>query len=113
MEEHKDETNTVSFDEYFNRLDINGDGEISYTEFITAGMSKTVLLADRQMDMAFKHLDGSNEGWLDKEKLKVIFRTPGVSAVNKNMDSMWETFVAPHASEAGKINFEEFKVVMN
>ena len=111
--EQTDEENRASYDQYFNSMDINGDGEISYTEFIATGMSKTVLLADKQTDAAFKYLDINSAGFLDKEKLKVIFRTNGASAVAPNMDYLWDTFIAPHASEAGKINYAEFKVIMN
>lgn len=48
---------SASFDEIFDGIDVDGDGTITYSEFITAAMSKTVLTSERFLKMAFDHLD--------------------------------------------------------
>ena len=104
---------SASFEDVFNSIDIDGDGEISFSEFISAATCKNILIAEKQLILAFNHLDSSNEGWLDQEKLKVVFKTPGASGIIPNMKTMWAEFIAPYAKQnPDKITFREFKEVM-
>lgn len=85
---------SASFDEIFDGIDVDGDGTITYSEFITAAMSKTVLTSERFLKMAFDHLDTNQDGWLDREKFKAVFQTPGCAiAISPNMDQIWTEFI--------------------
>ena len=85
---------SATFDDIFDGIDIDGDGIVSYSEFITAAMSKTVLTSDHFLKMAFDHLDTNLDGYLDREKFKAVFETQGcANVISPNMDQIWIEFI--------------------
>lgn len=90
-----DNLSSASFDEIYDGMDIDGDGKISYSEFITAAMFKTVLMTESSLRMAFDHLDSDQEGTLDRSKLKAVFETQGTPKNRVDMEKIWDEFIFP------------------
>lgn len=54
----------------FKKLDTDGSGAIEYSEFITVGMDRALLLSEENMRMAFDSLDTDCTGEITRENLK-------------------------------------------
>jgi len=58
-------------------LDKNGDGVVSYDEFITAAVDKVALLNQKNIMSAFQLIDTDNSGTITIDELKGAFETDG------------------------------------
>lgn len=58
-------------------LDKNGDGVVSYDEFIAAAVNKVALLNEKNISAAFNIIDVDNSGTITIEELKAAFETDG------------------------------------
>ena len=56
-----DETNKY-VDKIFNRIDVDGSGEIDYTEWVIATIDKKTLLTDDKLRTAFNMIDIDGSG---------------------------------------------------
>lgn len=61
-------------------VDVNGDGQIDYAEFLTAAFRKDVLLQSQNLRAAFQMIDKDGSGTISKEELKQVFGSGLVSA---------------------------------
>jgi calcium-dependent protein kinase len=50
-------------------IDVNKDGFIDYTEFITAAVNKAVILNEENLEAAFRMIDRDNSGSITIEEL--------------------------------------------
>lgn len=50
-------------------MDADGDGEIDFTEFISAAFDKRALLTQENLDAAFKTFDADGNGRITKDEL--------------------------------------------
>ncbi|CAN6859717.1 unnamed protein product [Brassica oleracea] len=88
--------------------DVDGNGTIDYTEFITATMHRHRLERDEHLHKAFLHFDKDNSGYITKDELEIAMKEHGmgdeacvkeiISEVDKDND--------------GRINYEEFCAMM-
>ena len=63
----------VSWREMFSLMDHNGDGKISFHEFLTGATNKAHLLNEETLDKAFNLLDRDGDGYLEANDLKWRF----------------------------------------
>ena len=64
-------------DKMFAKFDFNKDGEINYSEFLAATVSKKHVLTKANLRFAFHHFDTDNEGYITKNDLKEVFKRSG------------------------------------
>lgn len=58
-------------------LDQNGDGVVSYDEFIAAAINKVALLNEKNIQSVFRLIDSDNSGTISVEELKAVFEPEG------------------------------------
>jgi len=68
-------------------MDVDGDGEIDFTEFISAAFDKRSLLTQDNLDAAFKTFDADGNGRITKSELKAVFAT---GKAQKATEEVWE-----------------------
>ena len=56
-------------------LDVNGDGKISYDEFVQATYNRRKILNDKNLKIAFEMMDENGDGKISKEELQKIIAT--------------------------------------
>ena len=54
-------------------MDYNGDGHISYQEFLSAACNKQKLINEKNLQAAFKILDDNSDGLIDKDEIAKRF----------------------------------------
>ena len=52
------------------QVDINENGSIEYSEFITASLSLNMLLSEQKIKEAFKTFDINEDGFISKDELR-------------------------------------------
>lgn len=55
------------------QLDINNDGKIDYSEFISAAVNRARLLSQQNLEVAFKMFDTDGNGYISVRELKDVF----------------------------------------
>ena len=95
-------------DRIMQQVDIDGSGEIDYTEFITATMNKSQLLSQERLEMAFKLYDIDGSGTITKDELKAI-----LGKQHQYEDSFWEGMISEVDKNGdGMIDIHEFSEMM-
>ena len=56
----------------FERIDLDGNGTIDYTEFVMATISEGNLVTEERLKQAFKMFDKDNSGALSPEEIKDV-----------------------------------------
>ena len=56
----------------FERIDLDGNGTIDYTEFVMATMQEQSLVTTERLKQAFKMFDKDNSGALSPEEIKDV-----------------------------------------
>ena len=91
--------------------DINGDGEISFDEFLTCAIDFNVFVLDEYLRKAFDHFDKDKSGGIDHEELFQLMSSDG-----KNLDikceDIHDTMEEFDKNGDGTIGFIEFKALM-
>ena len=57
----------------FGSIDLDGNGDISYIEFLTATMDSKKLMTDDKLEKTFKLIDKNGDGKITIEEIKNIF----------------------------------------
>jgi calcium-dependent protein kinase len=88
--------------------DIDGSGEIDYSEFVVATMDKRKLLSNEKLEAAFNLFDKDNSGSISANEIKEVL------GVGKNIDEkIWNDIVLEVDNNGdGEISFTEFKTMM-
>lgn len=96
------------FDELIGKVDMNGDGQINYSEFLTATINWENEMSRERLEHAFKMFDTDNSGTVSLEELQVAF---GGSKNSKEvfMDMIKEA----DTNGDGVLDLEEFCNYMN
>ena len=92
----------------FENADIDGSGEIDYSEWIVATIDKTKLLSDEKLRAAFSLFDKDEGGTISaKEVQEVLCSGQDID------DDVWQRVVQEvDADGDGEIDFGEFKAMM-
>ena len=88
--------------------DADGNGEIEYSEWVTATTDKKLLLTDDKLQLAFNLFDRDGGGTISASELKEVL------GVGKNIEEkVWnEIIMEADANGDGEISFLEFKTMM-
>lgn len=104
------ETVAELVDEILKNLGEEGKGEIDFSKYVTAAMSKRKLLSEDRLMKAFNLFDTEERGFITVDNIK--------SALNggefKNLEqNQWTGLIEEVARGQDKIDFESFKQMMN
>ncbi|EGR33828.1 protein kinase domain protein [Ichthyophthirius multifiliis] len=89
-------------------VDKNNSGEIDYSEWVAATISKENLLSKQRLEMAFKMFDKDGSGTISIEEIKDVFG--GMGKVNENF---WKDIIKEvDGNGDGQISYSEFKEMM-
>ena len=91
-------------------MDRDGDGYITWEEFIAAATDKIALLNDSNLKAAFAVLDEDGNGRITTKELKGKFQADP----NDNDDKMWEEIIRQiDTDNCNAITWGEFKAYMS
>ena len=105
-------TSLENIDEEIDRImieaDINRSGEIDYTEFISATLSRQQLLSKQRLEAAFKIFDLDQSGGIDADELKAV-----LGKYHTYQDSFWQELINEcDLNGDGVIDLAEFMKMM-
>ncbi len=92
-------------DRIFDLVDLNGNGVIDYSEFISSAANVNQLLSEKQMKAAFKAFDLDGSGEISYEEFEETF-TAGLEIDKTELRKYFKEF---DKNGSGHINYEEFK----
>ena len=107
----KSETLEQDVKDIFNKLDMDGSGNIEYEEFVRAAVSKDKFMGENVLKFAFRFFDKDNSGKIDYEEIEKIFRK-SVTDKNHIDESLNKIIYETDPNRDGKISFNEFSMVM-
>ena len=96
----------IDFDKLVEGIDGDGDGTISYEEFLRVTVNKKKLLNERNLKIAFDQFDLNKDGKLSKSELKKVLNTSSSEYINRLLETIDD-------NNDGYVSFEEFKELMN
>lgn len=98
----------ASYEAVMNEIDINKDGVIDYTEFITAAIDKASMLNKENLLAAFQLIDRDNSGMITIDELQDAFDS------HKAKDAqLWEDIMKEvDKNNDNKISIDEFMEAM-
>ena len=71
-------------------IDINGSGQIYFTEFVVASLNQTSLLYKNKIKKAFELFDADNNGFIDRKELKMAMN--GIKLTDSEWDKLIEQY---------------------
>jgi calcium-dependent protein kinase len=97
-------------DNLFKKIDADGNGTISYEEFIRASIDKRSILTDKNLMNAYKLFDKNGDGSIEAKEIKEVL---GKDIIGNADDKIWEEIIKEVDENGdGVISFEEFKKMM-
>ena len=91
-------------DRIFERLDLDGSGEISYDEFLSAMIDGKKVITDDRLAKAFKMFDKDGNGKLSIDEIIEVFG---------GEESYWKKVIEDvDLNHDGEVDYEEFKLMM-
>ena len=95
-------------DEIFEKIDTDGNGTISYDEFIKASADEKNILNEEKLKLAYKLFDKNGDGNIEACEIKEV-----LGSINDTDDNLWEQLIKEADLDGnGLIDYEEFKVMM-
>ena len=77
MDEIKEASNVMSnlnfkgkWDQIFQQVDLDGDGQVDFQEFFAAAVNHQKLLTKKNLEYLFKTLDQNDDGFIDVHEFK-------------------------------------------
>ena len=88
----------------FEHLDLDGSGEISYDEFLSAMIDSKKVITEDKLERAFKIFDKDNSGRLSVDEIREVFGGDKQS---------WKKVIEDvDLNKDGEVDFKEFKAMM-
>jgi calcium-dependent protein kinase len=92
-------------------MDVDGNGELDYEEFIAATLCQSKLLNEENVERAFAYFDKDNSGFITTDELKKVIRDFGI---DKTAGVHEDEFMnALDKNHDGKIDYDEFLAFMS
>ena len=89
--------------------DIDGSGEIDYSEWLVATLNRRSLISDEKLQIAFGFFDKDGSGSISVDELKEVLGSKRLVE-----DSVWNALIKDIDSDGnGEIDFAEFKTMMH
>ena len=99
-------------DDFFEKIDTNGDGVVDRAEFIAGAGNRMKLLTKSNIESMFRMFDKDGDGFLTIKELKEVFTSLPESFEGEQKDSvsqMWEAiFKKADIDGNGELDKEEF-----
>jgi Ca2+-binding EF-hand superfamily protein len=95
-------------DRVFRAADVNGDGSISFEEFITA-MEKVQLSQDEEWQAGFRAFDTDHSGSIEPKEFIEACKNLGITLCQTDIQVLMEEF---DKDGDQKINFDEFAALL-
>lgn len=105
---HPELVSDSELDQLMCEMDVNHDGNVSYTEFLASAMDQRIQDRDDLVWMAFKAFDLDNDGVIKLGELREVLKDDAeeygaiADEVFKQMDS----------NGTGRVNFQQFKAMV-
>ena len=99
--------NTEKILRLFRSIDLDGSGEIDYTEFIAATIEARGAIENDRLEEAFKFFDGDNKGYITKDCLRQLMQF-GLLGRNFTDEYVDEVFDECDLNHDGIISFNDF-----
>lgn len=81
------------------KIDVNGSGQIDFTEFLVASMNQATLFNSLKISNAFKVFDIDGDGFIDRKELKLSMG--GMNLADKE----WDKLISQYDTDGdGKVN---------
>ena len=85
----------------FHTLDLDGNGDISYNEFLTSIIDSKKFITNDRLDKAFRLFDKDGNGKLSIDEIRLVFGGD---------EEKWKEIIEDIDLNAdGEVDFEEFK----
>ncbi|CAB9505617.1 MAP kinase-activated protein kinase 2 (Fragment) [Seminavis robusta] len=102
-------------DKLFERINMNGDGYVDYTEFVIAAMQKSKILDTQKLRAAFSSFDRGDKGYISANDLKLALA--GVVALPTDKDIGTDQIIDEMMKQVdvegdGKISYQNFADMM-
>ena len=102
-------------DAIFNEVDLDGNGEIEFSEWIVASIDKNSLITNEKLELAFNLFDEDGGGTIDAKEVKATLA--GFNDESKQMtaeeNQIWNDLVNEVDLDGnGEIDFYEFSHMM-
>lgn len=95
-------------EEVMNKLDVNKDGTINYTEFLMAHMQLKDIISNERLQTAFDSFDLDQNGQITKDELQEV-----LAGTSVNDPRVWDILISEaDTNHDGQISFSEFKQMM-
>ena len=93
--------------------DLNGNGELDYSEWLVATSKRNDLMNEPRLRLAFDYFDKDKSGAISLEELKNAMGESGVQSNEELAEGVWEDILAEADENGdGEIDFVEFKNMM-
>ena len=92
-----------------NNMDMDGNGELDYEEFIAATLSTAKMENDDNLARAFAYFDKDNSGYISREEVVKVIADFGLDGEFGDVNEFME---AADTNKDGKIDYDEFLVLM-
>lgn len=91
-----------------NSIDLDGNGFVDYSEFLTASMNKEKILSIQNLEAAFNAFDKDGSGKISVDEIQALFTQK--ESIKK---SVFEQILKQGDKNGdGELSFEEFKDLM-
>lgn len=95
-------------------IDLDGSGAVDYSEFVAATMDKAKHLREESCLNAFRRFDLDGNGTIERSELGKLLRSGQLDdEIDADPDEVEEIFSEIDKNRDGKIDFDEFMVVLN
>ena len=94
-------------DDFINSIDVDKNGYIEYSEFLSAAINKENAYSQANLRMAFNHFDSDKSGKISIDELKKSI------SLGCSEDVFRELIKEFDENKDGEISFDEFTKMMN
>lgn len=100
---------------------MDGNGQVSYNEFLAATLSAANIAKEENLIKAFEHFDTDNSGFISREELKEALTAYGgvedLEALLSQLESVDQLYRIVFLDQVdrdnnGQIDYEEFRQLM-